>query len=89
MRSARTWSPSKTMTSAMGASIERPEALDTGAITMTDLDPEAVLRGIRFAKGRSGAPERPADYQIDNTSERVVNFILSTAFQHDFWAGLR
>ena len=71
------------------SSIERPEALDTGAITMTDLEPEAVLRGIRFAVGRGAAPERPADYQIDNTSERVVNFILSTAFQHEFWSGLR
>jgi len=71
------------------SSIERPEALDTGAITMTDLEPEAVLRGVRFAMGRSGAPERPADYQIGNTSERVVNFILSTAFQHEFWSGLR
>ncbi|MCB0900170.1 MAG: UDP-N-acetylglucosamine 2-epimerase, partial [Actinobacteria bacterium] len=70
------------------SSIERPEALDTGAITMTDLEPEEVLRGIRFAVGR-GAGERPADYEIRNTSERVVNFILSTAFQHDFWSGLR
>ena len=70
------------------SSIERPEALDTGAITMTDLEPEAVLRGIRFAVDR-GAGERPADYEIRNTSERVVNFILSTAFQHDFWSGLR
>ena len=70
------------------SSIERPEALDTGAITMTDLQPEAVLRGIAFAVGR-GAPQRPADYQISNTSERVVNFILSTAFQHEFWSGLR
>ncbi len=71
------------------SSIERPEALDTGAITMTDLDPQAVPRGMRFAMGRRGAPERPADYRIGNTSERVVNFILSTAFQHEFWAGLR
>lgn len=79
------------------SSIERPEALDTGAITMTDLDAEAVVRAIRFATGRAGAApdglsrggERPADYKITNTSERVVNFILSTAFQHDFWSGLR
>ncbi len=71
------------------SSIERPEALDTGAITMTDLEPEAVLRGIRFAMGRGDVPERPEDYQINNTSERVVNFILSTAFQHEFWSGLR
>jgi UDP-N-acetylglucosamine 2-epimerase (non-hydrolysing) len=78
------------------SSIERPEALDTGAITMTDLEPGAVVRGIRFAMARaarasggSRGGERPADYAITNTSERVVAFILSTAFQHDFWSGLR
>ena len=80
------------------SSIERPEALDTGAITMTDLDPAAVLRGVRFVMSRADAASdagssrggaRPADYSILNTSERVVNFILSTAFQHEFWSGLR
>ncbi|MGC4153883.1 MAG: UDP-N-acetylglucosamine 2-epimerase (non-hydrolyzing) [Propionicimonas sp.] len=78
------------------SSIERPEALDTGAITMTDLDARAVSRAVRFAMSRaadnpqgSRGGERPVDYQIENTSERVVNFILSTAFQHAFWSGLR
>ena len=41
------------------SSIERPEALDTGAITMTDLEPGAVVRGVRFAMAR-GPGERPA-----------------------------
>lgn len=71
------------------SSIERPEALDTGAITMTDLDPSAVLAGVRFAMARGSSPELPADYAVSNTSERVVNFILSTAGQHRFWTGLR
>ena len=71
------------------SSIERPEALDTGAITMTDVDPTALITAIRFAMGRESLPQRPADYQIANTSERVVNFILSTAFRHEFWSGLR
>lgn len=80
------------------SSVERPEALDTGAITMTDLEPAAVLSGVRFAMARAAANEAagrsrggdlPADYSILNTSERVLNFILSTAFQHDFWTGLR
>ena len=71
------------------SSIERPEALDTGSITMTDLDPEVLVTAIRFAMARPEPAERPADYQITNTSERVVNFILSTAFQHEFWSGLR
>ena len=71
------------------SSIERPEALDTGAITMADLDPGAVQRGIRFAMGRGRGGQVPADYAITNTSERVVNFILSTASQHGFWSALR
>lgn len=70
------------------SSIERPEALDTGAITMTDLDADALVTAIRFAMAR-GAGQRPADYAIANTSERVVSFILSTAFQHRAWSGLR
>jgi UDP-N-acetylglucosamine 2-epimerase (non-hydrolysing) len=71
------------------SSIECPEALDTGAITMTDLDPATVAAGVRFAMSRGASPELPADYAVTNTSERVVNFILSTAGQHRFWAGLR
>lgn len=70
------------------SSIERPEALDTGAITMTDLAPAEVLAGIQFAMDR-GPGVAPTDYRIENTSERVVNFILSTAHQHRFWSGLR
>lgn len=69
--------------------IERPEALDTGAITMVDVAPETVLAGVDFALQRGRNPEAPADYCIDNTSERVVNFILSTAPQHKQWSGLR
>ena len=71
------------------SSIERPEALDTGSITMTDLDPEAVITGMRFAMDRDAPAQLPDDYAISNTSERVVNFILSTAGQHRFWSGLR
>ncbi len=71
------------------SSIERPEALDTGAITMTDLDPATVVAGVRFAMARGRAPEVPVDYRVTNTSERVVNFILSTAGSHRVWSGLR
>lgn len=71
------------------SSIERPEALDTGAITMTDLDPDLVVAGVEFAMDRGASPEAPADYQVTNTSERVVNYILSTAPQHRAWSGLR
>ena len=79
---------------ALRDSIERPEALDTGGIIMTGLDPanvvEAVTVAIAAGRTRSGVGHlTPEDYLIDNTSERVVNFIVSTARRHHQWAGIR
>lgn len=71
-------------------SIERPEALDTGAIVMTGLDPTNVVEAVRVAvaSGRGGRVV-PDDYAIGNCSERAVNFILSTYRRHAQWAGIR
>jgi UDP-N-acetylglucosamine 2-epimerase (non-hydrolysing) len=69
--------------------IERPEALDTGSILMVDLDPYRVVAGVNFAMNGTGPIEVPVDYCVPNTSERVINFILSTAAQHKSWSGLR
>src|SRR6185503_3893092 len=71
-------------------SIERPEALDTGSILMTGLDPAGVVEAIAVAVERAageGVP-CPSDYEITDTSRRVVNFILSTCRRHHDWAGL-
>ncbi|MCZ4657606.1 UDP-N-acetylglucosamine 2-epimerase (non-hydrolyzing) [Dietzia kunjamensis] len=75
-------------------SIERPEALDTGGIMMTGLNAEDVVTAVRMAMDseheRSGAGHlTPDDYLIENTSERTVKFILSTARRHNAWAGIR
>jgi UDP-N-acetylglucosamine 2-epimerase (non-hydrolysing) len=73
-------------------SIERPEALDTGAIAMTGLDPDDIVMAVRLAMGRSCAAvgdQIPEDYHIQNSSERALNFILSTARRHNQWSGLR
>ncbi len=69
-------------------SIERPEALDTGSIIMTGLDPSNVLEAVAIAMAQP-TREIPADYRITNTSERVVNFIVSTVKRHRQWSGLR
>lgn len=71
------------------SSIERPEALDTGSIIMTDLRPESVLVGIEAARADHHRVEVPVDYRISDTSIRVRNFILSTAPEHRAWSGLR
>ena len=71
-------------------SIERPEALDVGAIIMTGLDPENVVEAIEAVARESTAGQHvPADYAIDNCSERAVRFILSTHRRHEQWYGLR
>ena len=69
--------------------IERPEALDTGSILMVDVAPDRVVAGIEWAMARGTSPEAPRDYCVSNTSERVVNLILSTAPGHREWSGLR
>ncbi len=72
--------------------IERPEALDTGSIIMTDLDPEDLVAGIDevVAAHQAGNPMVVPDYyQIANCSERAVRFIMSTAHRHRQWTGLR
>jgi UDP-N-acetylglucosamine 2-epimerase len=66
----------------MRNSIERPEAIDSGHIAVTGLDPQTVLRAIRFATvSREHDRHQPiaAEYEIRNTSSRVVKLILSTA----------
>jgi len=69
-------------------SIERPEALDAGAIVMTGLDVGDVLSAVSAAIEGEKAPI-PAGYQIANTSQRAVGFILSTVGRHHAWAGIR
>lgn len=76
--------------------IERPEAMDTGNIVVTGLDAgtigEAVELVTRVHAARQAAGERcpaPEDYQITNTSERVVKLILGTARLSNGWDGIR
>ena len=67
-------------------SIERPEALDTGATLMTGLDVNGLLEAISVVTGQRGTC--PADYEIRDTARRVVHFLLSTVRRHREWAGL-
>lgn len=73
-------------------SIERPEAMDTGAIIVTGTEPEAVVRGVHAVldqhRAGSVAPA-PFEYAIDNTSQRVVNLIVGLSPLSAQWGGLR
>jgi len=73
-------------------SIERPEALDSGVIVMTGLDRNDVVAGVEAVINDPCPVKRdhlPAGYDIRNTSERTVRFILSTVGRHAQWTGLR
>jgi UDP-N-acetylglucosamine 2-epimerase (non-hydrolysing) len=71
------------------SSIERPEALDAGSIIMTDLRPGSVVAGVDAARTDHLRTSSPHEYLISDCSVRVRNFILSTAYEHAVWSGLR
>lgn len=75
----------------MRDSIERPEALDSGSIIMTGLDPAELVRATALAidLAAAGPVPCPPDYDIRDVSRRVVTFITSTAGRHHAWAGIR
>ena len=72
----------------MRDSMERPEALEAGTISLVGLNAENVIRGIEVVMD-SGEIPVPDDYLITDFSSRVVNFILSTSGRRNFWTGLR
>ena len=73
--------------------IERPEAMDTGSITVTGLDPGTIMPCIEavvaMQEGPGAAREIPEEYRITNTSERVAKLILGTTRLSNTWDGIR
>ncbi len=71
-------------------SIERPEALDVGSIIMTGLNPANLVEAVRaMVSSPAAARAIPAEYAVEDCSQRAVNFILSTHRRHREWAGIR
>lgn len=72
--------------------IERPEAIDTGGIITTGLAPDDVVDAVRITISQHLAyttATAPADYQVGDSSRRVLNLIRSTASTHRARAGIR
>lgn len=72
--------------------IERPEAIDTGSIITTGLHPDDVVDAVRMTIEQwesCGPTVCPVDYQITDSSRRVVNLIRSTASTHHQRLGIR
>jgi UDP-N-acetyl-L-fucosamine synthase len=71
--------------------IERPEALDAGAIVLASTDPTSVLQSIDLVLRQwdSGwRPHRPLDYQVTDTSDRVVRLIAGLGSLRARWDNL-
>jgi UDP-N-acetyl-L-fucosamine synthase len=76
--------------------IERPEGLDVGTIVITGTNAAALVEGCEFAIARAQLRTAngvshpiPSDYQVTNTSERVVSLIVGTARLSNDWDGIR
>jgi UDP-N-acetylglucosamine 2-epimerase (non-hydrolysing) len=75
----------------MRNSIERPEALDSGHIVLTGIDADTILRAVALVTAdREFHAHQPvaAEYEIRNTSHRVVKLILGTAKLGHLWDGI-
>ncbi|MBW2607829.1 MAG: UDP-N-acetylglucosamine 2-epimerase (non-hydrolyzing) [Deltaproteobacteria bacterium] len=71
--------------------IERPEALDTGNIIITGLNPNTIYNAIKVAtieKASLHTHPIPAEYEIENVSQRVVKLIIGTAKLSNMWDGI-
>lgn len=59
-------------------STERPEAIDAGSIVLGGISTDQILQSIEIVKGtQSTKSELPWEYQVENTSDRVLKVIQS------------
>jgi len=72
-------------------SMERPEAQDSGTIILTGFHIRSVLDSVRISVEESkGIQSRqiPADYQINDTSWRVLKLISGLSYLSNKWHGI-
>ena len=74
-------------------SMERPEALDSGTISLTSYDVEEVVQNIKIAiqhhsENKKRITTIPHEYQIKNTSQIVLKLILGTAKISSKWLNI-
>ena len=69
-------------------SMERPEALESGDIVISSLDPNHLVRCVNLVRDLPRAVQLPSGYGNPNFSDNVLKFIFSTVKVHDKWLGL-
>lgn len=74
-------------------SMERPEAQDSGSIVLTGYGPATVMQSIELIIGEYNNKREhfsiPPDYQIYDTSWRVLKLIMGNSKLSNLWWGIR
>jgi UDP-N-acetylglucosamine 2-epimerase (non-hydrolysing) len=70
-------------------SMERQEALEAGSIIMSGISVNGISEALHVIASTPRTQSIPSEYQITDTSTRVVNFIASTIHSHNFRNSLR
>ena len=72
--------------------LERPEAMDAGTIILTGLNPDIVMDSIKLVidefAATGGYKQICPEYQVANTSWRVLKLILGTTKLSNRWRGI-
>ncbi len=69
-------------------SLERPEAMDYGSIILTGLKADIVLNAIKIAVEEPIDFKKCPEYEVDNTSYRVLKIITGLSGLRNRWIGL-
>lgn len=72
-------------------SMERPEAQDCGSIVLTGFDSDVILNSVSLVIKEHGDRKVfsiPPDYQIEDTSWRVVKLIIGNTKLVNLWNGI-
>jgi UDP-N-acetylglucosamine 2-epimerase len=70
-------------------SMERPEALESGVLILSGTTTNGILTAVEIELELNRSTSIPREYEIKDTSQRVVRFISSTIGQSANWLGKR
>jgi UDP-N-acetylglucosamine 2-epimerase (non-hydrolysing) len=70
-------------------SMERPEALESGVLILSGTTTNGILAAVELELKLKRTTTIPHEYEINDTSQRVVRFISSTIGQSRNWLGKR
>ena len=69
-------------------SMERPEAMDFGSIILTGLNVNIVLNSVKLVTEENPNFKKCPEYEVDNTSFRVLKIIMGLSSLKDKWMGI-